>query len=270
MNKLKLLKENETLLIPLIARAKESRKESPIIFDEKAMIITDLVDYNFENLKIPVITNTIMCIRAKILDDYVKRFLFNNENCVVLHLGCGLDSRYERLKDSNVLWYDLDLKEVIELRKAFYQRTKKYHMIDSSVAEKDWIQKIPNEYENYLILAEGLFMYLDEKEIRNLLKGLKDHVGSFTLVFDAYSQMTAKHAKNHPSLKKTGATIHWGIDDERSLEQWDLGIQFIQEKYFSDYEGLKKLDFFTKMMFRISGYFSVVKKAHRILIYKAD
>lgn len=270
MNKLTLLKGKETLLIPLIARAKESRKESPILFDEKAMIITDLVDYNFENLKIPEKINIIMCIRAKILDDYVKRFLFNNRNCVVLHLGCGLDSRYERLKDSNVLWYDIDFKEVIELRKTFYKTTKKYHMIDSSVTKKDWIQKIPNEYENYLILAEGLFMYLDEKEIKDLLKGLKDHLASFTLVFDAYSQMKAKRAKNQPSLKKTGATIHWGIDDERSLEQWGLGIQFIQEKYFSNYEGLKKLGFFTKMMFRISGYFSIVNKAHRILIYKID
>lgn len=270
MNKIELLKEKETLLIPLIARAKESKKASPIIFDKKAMIITSLVDYNFDTLKIPKKTNTMMCIRAKMLDNYVKRFLFNNKNCVVMHLGCGLDSRYERLKDKNVLWYDLDFKEVIEIREAFYETTENYHMIASSVTEKNWIKKVPKDYENYLVLAEGLFMYLTEKEIKDLLKYLKDHIGSFTLVFDAYSQMTAKHAKNHPSLKKTGAKIQWGLDDEKSLEQWDLGIQFIEEKFFSEYRGLKTLDFFTRMMFKVSSYFSVVKKAHRILIYKIN
>lgn len=268
MNKIQLSKEKETLLIPLIARAKESKKDAPIIYDKKAMTIADLVDYDFGSLKIPKKTNTMMCIRGKMLDNYVKRYLFNNKNCVVLHLGCGLDSRYERLRDDNVLWYDLDFKEVIELREAFYERSNKYHMIASSATEKDWIQKIPKDYENYLVLAEGLFMYLEENEIKDLLKGIEDHIGSYTLVFDAYSQMTAKHGKNHPSLKKTGATIKWGIDDERALEHWDLGVQFIQEKYFYEYEGLEKLDVLTRMMFKISSFFTMAKKAHRILIYK--
>lgn len=268
MDKIKLLKEKETLLIPLIARAKESKKETPIIFDEKAMIITDQIDYDFKDLKIPEKTNTMMCIRGKMIDDYVKRYLFNNQNCVVIHLGCGLDSRYERLKNDNVLWFDVDFEEVIELRKAFYETTKKYHMIGSSVTNKEWIKKIPKDYENYLIIAEGLFMYLEEKEIKNLLKEMKEHIESYTLIFDAYSQMTAKHAKNHPSLKKTGAKIQWGIDDVRRLEQWDLGIQFIQEKYFCEYDGLDKLDTLTQIMFKISSFFKVAKKAHRLLIYK--
>lgn len=268
MDKIKLLKEKETLLIPLIARAKESKKESPIIFDEKAITITDQIDYDFKKLKIPEKTNIMMCIRAKMLDDYVKRHLFNNKNCAVIHLGCGLDSRYERLRNNNVIWYDVDFEEVIELRKTFYETTKKYHMIASSVIEEDWIQKIQKNFENYLVVAEGLFMYLEEKEIKNLLKGMKDHIGSFTLVFDAYSQMTAKHAKNHPSLKKTGAKIQWGIDDEGALEQWDLGIQFIKEKYFHEYDGLDKLDILTRVMFKISSLFKAAKKAHRLLIYK--
>ena len=268
MNKIKLLKEKETLLIPLIARAIESKKESPIIFDEKAMIITEQIDYDFEKLKIPKKTNTMVCIRGKMLDDYVKRYLFNNQNCVVIHLGCGLDSRYERLKNNNILWYDVDFKEVIELRKAFYETTNKYHMIPSSVTSKEWIKKIPKDYESYLVIAEGLFMYLEEKEVKILLKRLKDHIESYTLIFDAYSQMTAKHAKNHPSLKMTGAKIQWGIDEVRLLEHWDLGIQFIQEKYFCEYDGLDKLDILTQVMFKISSFFKVAKKAHRLLIYK--
>jgi len=34
-----------------------------------------------------------MSLRAAIIDDYADSFIGKNTDCIVLHLGCGLDSR---------------------------------------------------------------------------------------------------------------------------------------------------------------------------------
>ncbi|WP_319559728.1 class I SAM-dependent methyltransferase [Marispirochaeta sp.] len=270
VNKIVLTEEKETLLIPLLGKARENEKQNPILIDKKSSEIVKQIDYDFESLKIPEKTNILMCIRAKLMDNYVTSFLSDNENSIALHLGCGLDSRYIRIKNNNVNWFDLDYKEVIGIRQHFFNETDKYHMIASSVTEPEWIKIIPQEKGHYIIIAEGLFMYLKENEIKELISRLKDRIGNYTLIFDAYSKLTAKNANNHPSLKKTGARINWGIDDPAELANWGLGIQLIDEVYFTDYEGNNTLNTSTKIMFKIANMLSIAKKAHRLLIYKID
>mgnify|MGYP006288429221 CR=1 FL=1 len=270
MEKIVLTEEKETLLIPLIGKAHENKKENPILNDKKAIEIVKQIDYDFDSLKISEKTNIMMCIRAKLIDDYVNNFLSSNNNNIALHLGCGLDSRYYRIKNNDVEWYDVDFKEVINIRQHFFKETEKYHMIASSVTEAEWLERIPKEKDNYIVIAEGLFMYLKENEIKKLLNRLKDRFGNYTLIFDAYSVLTAKNAKSHPSLKKTGAKINWGINNPEELENWELGIKLIDKKYFTDYEGIDKLSIINRIMFKIANIFSIAKKAHRLLIYRVN
>jgi O-methyltransferase involved in polyketide biosynthesis len=95
MEKIKLSKEKETLIIPLVAKALESKKDDPIIYDKSALKIYNQIDYDFNSLNIPAKTNIMLAIRAKLMDDYVENFLNDNNDCIALHLGCGLDSRYK-------------------------------------------------------------------------------------------------------------------------------------------------------------------------------
>jgi O-methyltransferase involved in polyketide biosynthesis len=267
MDKIILTEEKETLLVPLYGKAKENEKKAPILIDKKAVEIVNQINYNFNSLKIPEKTNVMMCLRAKLIDDFVKDFLAKNNEGVALHLGCGLDSRYNRIENPNVDWYDIDFKEVIDIRKHFYEETDNYHLISSSVTEDKWLEKIPGEKKQYIVIAEGLFMYLKEGEIKTLINNLKDRISSYTLIFDAYSVFTAKNVKNHPSIKKTGAIIHWGIDNPEELIKWGMGIQLIEEQYFTSNKEVKNLDTGTRIMFKIANLFPVAKKAQRLLIY---
>lgn len=92
----------------------------------------------------------------------------------------------------------------------------------------------------------GLFMYLTENQIKKLLANIKNNIGGYNLIFDAYSVLTAKKAKSHPSIKKTGEKILWGIDDPKELN---------------------KLNSHYRIMFKITNLFSFIKNAHRILVY---
>ncbi len=230
MDKVVLTREKETLLIPLFGKAKESTKDRPILVDRKAVEIVNRIDYDFTLLKIPEKTNVMMCLRAKLIDNFVKDFLEKDGKGAALHLGCGLDSRYDRVGNSAVDWYDVDFEEVIDIRRQFYKETDRYHLIGSSVTESGWLKEIPTGKNQYIVIAEGMFMYLQEDEIKMLIRKLKDRIGSYTLIFDAFSVYTARKVRNHPSLKKTGAVIQWGIDDPGELAKWGMGIQFIKRR----------------------------------------
>lgn len=269
-NKVVLTKEMETLLIPLYGKAMQGRKRSPILIDPKAREIVENIDYNFVALKIPKKTNTMMCMRAKLLDDFTIQYLEKKKDCAVYHLGCGLDSRNNRVNNTDVDWYDLDYPEVITIREKFYPETDKYHLIASSVTNWKWIKEIPVHHQNNLVIAEGLLMYLREEEIKKLLFLLKEKLGNYTLVFDAFNTFTAKKVNNHPSIKKTKASIHWGIDDATEITQWMPEVSFEREIYFTSNEVVQKMSFGMRWMYKLAHLFSVARNAQRILIYEIN
>lgn len=271
--KIALTQEKETMLIPLYVKAIESKKKSPILEDPHAVKMIEQIDYDFSTLKIPEKTNIMMCLRAKLIDNFTQDFLSEHRQAVALHLGCGLDSRYFRIKNNAldryaVDWYDVDFPEVIDLKKHFFKDSDHYHMIASSVTEKEWIDKLPARKEKNLVIAEGLLMYLREQDIKLLFERLKHKLGSYTIIFDAFNSYTVKKMVNHPSLKKTGATIQLGVDDPHELENWGLGLRLLQQMYFTDNPELEHLTFPVKAMFKLANGFSIVKNAQRILVYE--
>jgi O-methyltransferase involved in polyketide biosynthesis len=264
MDKILLTEEKETLLIPLFGKAKEYNKKSPILTDKKAVEIVNNIEYNFKSLRIPEKTNLMMCLRAKLIDNFVRDFLAKGCKSAALHLGCGLDSRYLRIRNTEVDWYDVDFEDVINIRKNFYAGTEHYHMIGSSVTDRDWLEKIPKGKKQYIVIAEGLFMYLTEEDIKTLIKRLRNHIGSYTLIFDAFSVFTAKNVKNHPSISKTGAVIHWGIDDPAGFTSYGPDIEFIEEQYFTSNKELENLGTATRLLFKTANLFPAARKAETI------
>ncbi|MFZ7103074.1 MAG: class I SAM-dependent methyltransferase [Peptococcaceae bacterium] len=270
MQKIHLTREKETLLIPLYGKAKETQKGSPLIIDTKAVEMIKEIDYDFSALNIPGKTNLLMCLRAKLIDNFTGEFLALNTGSLALHLGCGLDSRYQRIGNCDVEWFDIDFKEVIDLKRLFFRENVKYHLLAASVTEAEWLTKIPAGKTQNIVIAEGLFMYLSPGDIKDLLTNLKARLGSYTLIFDAFSVYTAGKAGSHPSIKETGATIRWGIDDPEELTKWGIGIKFLAEKYFTANEELANLDFSSRIIFKILNFLPFIKKAQRLLIYRID
>ncbi len=251
-------------MIPLYAKA----QDNPIQQDEKARQILDEVEYDFRQFKVPQKTAVTLQMRAKQLDAYADQFIAAHSNALVLHLGCGLDSRCLRVQHPGALWIDLDLPEVIALRRKFYTETDTYRMIATSVTDISWLDQISAGDKPVIVIAEGLMMYLRESEVRNLILCLQSKFRHCDLVFDAFSKLTADRIKAHPSIQKTGATVHWGIDDPHEIEGWSQGIWLKEEWLFSQSADIERLGMFYRLMFRLTASIPAAQKAQRLLYYQ--
>jgi O-methyltransferase involved in polyketide biosynthesis len=216
-----------TNLVTLYLRAYESRSRRPILGDHIAAEAVDRIDYDFKRIhrtSLPASNQYLVALRAKQLDDWCAAFLARHPDAVVLHLGCGLDGRGFRLAPPpSVLWFDLDQPAVIELRRRLYDDTDSYRMIGSSVTDPQWLDHIPTGRPT-LVVAEGLLMYLQESEVRQLLERLTDRFDSGELLFDTLSALA-------PRLSKvlTRGIITWGIRDARDIETWNPRLRFLEQ-----------------------------------------
>jgi O-methyltransferase involved in polyketide biosynthesis len=262
--KITLAAEQETLMVTLYCRTLAAPKG--IFQDDEAWKLVNRVDYDFSRLKVKPGTRLTIFIRAKRLDHYVREFLARHPDGIVLHLGCGLDTRFFRVDNGSVRWVDLDLPDVIALRRKFFAESERYHMIASSVTDLRWLADIPRGRPVF-IAAEGLLMYLAEDQVKGLLLRLREAFPGCEIAFDAFSTLTARNVKRADVLKTTGATVHWGIDDPKQIETWAPGIRLKEEWTFFQSEDIRKLDFGTRLMFGLAGLFPAAAKAHRILYY---
>ena len=216
-----------TTLVTLYLRAYESHSRRPILGDHIAAEAVDRIDYDFKRIhrtSLPASNQYLVALRAKQLDDWCAAFLAHHADAVVLHLGCGLDGRGFRLAPPpSVLWFDLDQPAVIELRRRLYDDTDSYRMIGSSVTDPQWLDHIPTGRPT-LVVAEGLLMYLQESEVRQLLERLTDRFDSGELLFDTLSALA-------PRLSKvlTRGIITWGIRDARDIETWNPRLRFLEQ-----------------------------------------
>ncbi|MFX1535661.1 MAG: class I SAM-dependent methyltransferase [Promethearchaeota archaeon] len=266
--KIQLDEHGETSLIPLYCRALETQRPNPIIKDDKAVEMINRFDYDFSQLKVPTGTYITTCMRAKQYDNYVQSFLSNNPNGIIVSLGCGLDSRFNRVDNGKVEWFDLDLPNVIDIKRKFFQETERYHFIASSIMDFEWMNPLSQLSSRFLFIAEGVFMYLHEEEVKTLVLKLQEMFPECELIFDAFSLATVKRVHRHPSLKKTGAGTFWGLKDGQELEKWNNGIEFLEEWFFDQSEGVKQLSLGYRAIFRLVSKIPVGRKAHWLLRYR--
>lgn len=232
-----LTREKETLLITLWAKAGESLLPDSLLKDRFAAEAAARIDYDFARLKVDRDLMVGLAMRAHILDGWTRDFLSRHGDALVLHLGCGLDSRVFRIDPlPGVDWYDVDYPEVIALRRKLYPARANYRLVGSSVTEPGWLADIPRD-RPAMIVAEGLLPYLPEEEVPLLFEQLVRHCGSGEIVFDAYSPLGLKLIALQPSIRATGAVLQWALGDPAELERQVPGLELVTELTAYDPDG---------------------------------
>ncbi|QCI68819.1 class I SAM-dependent methyltransferase [Phreatobacter stygius] len=224
----------ETLLITLYGKGEESRLTGSLLRDRFAAEVIGRIDYDFSKLQVGRDDMVGLATRAYRFDQCARAFIAAHPDAIVLHLGCGLDSRIFRLDPpATVRWFDVDYPEVIALRHRLYPAQAAGTMIGSSVTDPSWLDTIPADAPA-LIIAEGLLMYLSEAEVGDLLGALTTRLPGGELVFDGFNRLGIRLAQSNRMIKATGATLNWNIDEPRELEVLVPKLRFVAELMIYD------------------------------------
>jgi methyltransferase (TIGR00027 family) len=226
----------ETMLIPLYIRAIESKRSDALIKDDKAVALVEQMGTTLsriKNIKMDENDRLALVLRNRQFDRYVHTFLTHHPKAVVVHIGCGLDTRFERVDNGHVEWYDLDLPEVIQIRKKLIGgERERYHLLACSVFDNSWLDTVSlNRHQHYLFLAEGVLMYFEEAQVRKLVLMLRKNFPGAELVFDAFSPFLVRMNNLRLMLSRTkiNARYRWGLKCGKYLEKWSDDICLLDE-----------------------------------------
>ena len=237
----------ETLLLPLYNRAMESQRPDAILKDQKAvelvtqMMADESIRYDLDRVRqipMPELLKVMRIMFTREFDRYARDFLSRHPEAVIVHIGCGLDSRFDRVveRKSQVEWYDLDLPEVIRLRrKLIGDEGKRYHLLGCSVLEDAWLETVKvYSPRPFLFLAETVFVYFTEAQVKSLVLALRDHFPGAELVFDGWRPFEVWLGNRYLSNSPFAGLMRWGFWRGQELEGWGDGIHLLDEWGFFD------------------------------------
>lgn len=225
----------ETLLLPLWARAMETQRADAIIDDPKAVTLLREIDYDFERFAQDWKSQVAVAVRTRLIDNTVTRFIAAHPDAVIVNLGAGLDSRYHRLDNGSLRWYELDLPRVMEIRRRYFQESDRYRFLEGSVMDFGWMRSIRREKRPLLIIAEGLLMYFPRHQVRGLIRRLAGAFPESEMLLEILAFGAVGMARYHDTLWHFNADLQWSLADSRELEHWDKGVELLHEWCVLDY-----------------------------------
>ena len=255
---------NKTLYIPLYGKSYVSKK-GLFLEDRKAEEIWEMEEFSLKGKSKSKWLAYYMGIRSAVFDDWLKQQMAELQEAVVIHIGCGMDSRAMRVGTERCKWYDVDFLEVMEERKRYYAESDHYKMIASDARESEWLSSI-RETQNAIVVMEGVSMYLTVDEMRNLADSLCAHFETLRLLVDSYSSFAAKMSKRRNPINEVGVSEVYGIDSPQAYQSG--GLTFVKEHTMIPQKYIDELKGFERFVFAKIYAGSLSKKLYRLLEYK--
>lgn len=244
----------ETGLLTFYCHVIESQSPHPILKDEKAVEIARKLNPIIANSSSPWLRDLAkgkvkdelvvhIALRAKKYDDYARSFIKTNPTGIVVNIGCGMDSRFLRIDNSKLAFFDLDLPEMIEFRKQYYRETDRYHMIAASVFDYAWMDQVAKMGKRPLLfLAEGVFMYLEGVKVKDLVLKIQSRFPGSELVCEVVTALFTRKPWNRLVEMKLnrqlgvgkGAAFTFGVHNSREMETWHAGIEYLEDWSYFD------------------------------------
>ena len=246
---------NKTLFIPLYGKAQVS-KQYIILDDPAAEKIWAAESFPIQGKSASRWLAYNMAMRARVFDDWTDDMLVRDPNALVLHIGCGLDSRCLRVKQPYRQWIDCDFPDVIAVRKKYYEETETYRMAAHDASDPDQIQALPDA-DTTIVVLEGISMYLTRDELCGFFRTLQDKYRQLHILVDVYTEFGAKASKYKNPVNDVGVTTLYGIDD---IQDVLIGLRlkckaehsFTPERLVNELKPVDRV--FFKMMFTGRSY----------------
>ncbi len=218
----------ETMLQSFYARAKYSRTKNHKFYDAKAIELVEKIDYDFSGAEKDSTMSDGVIVRTIVFDEIVSDFIKENPDCTVVNIACGLDTRFYRMDNGRITWYNIDLPETIQVRDAIYGESGRVSTIGISALDPAWAEKVTRRGK-MLFVIEGLTMYLTTEENRKMLSIIRDNFDNATVFLECISKRWVNKEHAEKSIQKTGAKFVFGADTFDDLGDVAEGFRKIKD-----------------------------------------
>ena len=250
---------NKTLYIPLRGKAYVNRK-GIILQDPWAEEIWAAEGFPLKGKSKSKWLAYYMGMRAAVFDRWAAARMEEDPAAVILHIGCGLDSRCRRIGPHGNLWFDVDFPDVLAERRRYYQETETYRMIAADLTDPHWLESLPGG--NAIVLLEGVSMYLHPEQLRQALDRMAAHFDSVSVLMDCYTTFAARASKYRNPINDVGVTQVYGMDDPAVLEGFCCEHEMAPLDLVAELHGMERKIFQTLY----AG--GVAKKLYRLYEYR--
>ena len=252
---------NRTLFIPLYGKAKVS-KQGIILHDPDAEQIWKAEGFPIHGKSASKWLAYNMAMRARVFDDWIEGMLSAHPEAVVLHIGCGLDSRARRVRQAYQTWIDCDFPEVISARRQYFEETGSYRMMALDASKSEQLETLPDG-ETAILILEGLSMYLSEEQLRLFFRTLKSKYVHLYALMDVYTGFGAKASKYKNPVHDVGVSQLYGYDRIEDIIR-GLDLHPVREHSFTPEHLVAELKPVERGLFKVLFTGGMYRKIYRL------
>ena len=252
---------NKTLFIPLYGKSQVSRK-GVILNDPMAERIWREEAFPIRGKSKSKWLAYNMAMRARVFDDWTEAMLRMNRGALVLHVGCGLDSRCLRVKEPYAAWIDADFPEVLSLRRKYYGENAACRMMALDASKAEQTDGLPDG-ETAIVVMEGVSMYLTNDQVRQFLQALERKYARLHILMDVYTEFGARASRYKNPVNSVGVTQLYGVDDIGAL-LGGTGIHLKAEHSFTPERLVGELRPAERALFQVLFAEGLYRKIYRL------
>ena len=256
---------NRTLYIPLYGKALVSKK-GIILQDKKAEEIWEKEKFPLKRKSRSKWLAYYMGMRSAVFDRWVKAKSEQYPDAVILHLGCGLDSRVVRTDLKSRIWVDVDFPSVIDERRKYYSETEFYSMIAADIKDGSFVDLLPIS-QRAIVILEGVSMYLTNEKLQNLFSVLNNRYRNLSVLVDCYTPFGVKMSKIKNPVNEVGVSEVYGIESSEILET-NTKLTFVKEHDITPLELINELYGIEKTIFKKLYAGGISKKIYKLYEYE--
>ena len=258
----------ETLIIPLYGR-KICADYYPQLFEDKqAQRICEMLDYDFAARKKKMETQAGLFGALEVAQRHydliweIKDYLKLNPEAAVVNLGCGLDDSFAKVDNGKCHGYNVDFKDVIDIREEILEKNERETSIASDLNDYRWMDQIDGS-KGAIFFAAGVFYYLKKEEVKELFKTLARRFPGGVVVFDCCNEKGAKMMRK-TWLKEAGisdVSAYFSLEDKKEVEDWSDDFAEVSERsYMRGYRDIyNDVNLFHKLMLKFCDSFVRMK-----------
>lgn len=173
------------------------------------------------------------------MDKRVRHFIRRYADSIVVNVGAELDTMFSRMDNGRIKWYNVDLPERIELRRAYLESREREQNIDSSIFDYTWMDQIKrSEGQPILFVCYDVMKYFDKQRLQAFLDAVWQRFPGAEIVFDIKNSVEKKKY-NFKIIrgKNKGAFIKVSVDNCTSLMyDWNIKYKILYDQALLDEE----------------------------------